>query len=105
MKDNERKCFQIISNVGTARSCFVEAIQEAKANNFEQAEKLIKEGDEANISAHRIHFEMIQTEAKREELDLNLLLIHAEDQLMTTETLKIMAEELIDLYKKLNNCN
>ena len=41
---------------------------------------------------------MIQKEAAGEKSEFSLLLMHAEDQLMTTETLKIVAEEFIELY-------
>ena len=34
-----------------------------------------------------------------------MLLIHAQDQLMTTMTLKDLANEIIDLYEKLNQKN
>ena len=30
-----------------------------------------------------------------------LLLVHAEDQLMQAETVRIMAEDLVDVYQKL----
>ncbi len=40
-------CFQLITYVGTARSCFINAIQKAKEGNYEEAEKMIKEGNDA----------------------------------------------------------
>ena len=46
MEGLELICFAIISSVGMARSLYIEAIQEAKAGNFEQAQELIKQGDE-----------------------------------------------------------
>ena len=101
MENYEMVCFQIISAVGTARSCYVEAIQEAKAGNIERARALIKEGDEAGIQGHHAHMGMIQQEASGESVKTGLLLMHAEDQLMASETIKIMAEEFIDLYEKL----
>lgn len=101
MEEYEMTCFQIISAVGTARSCYVEAVQEAKAGNFEKAEALIKEGEEAGVGGHHAHMGMIQKEASGEDIKTGLLLMHAEDQLMAAETIKIMAEEFIALYKKL----
>ena len=38
MEGLELICFEIISSVGMARSLYIEAIQEAKAGNFEQAQ-------------------------------------------------------------------
>ena len=42
-------CMQIITYVGTARSCYINAIQCAKEGNFEEADKLIKEGEEISL--------------------------------------------------------
>lgn len=54
MEGLELTAFQIISSVGTARSCYIEAIQAAKKSDYEEAEKLIKEGDEAFIEGHDV---------------------------------------------------
>ena len=40
----EMTCFQIISNVGAARSSYIEGIQKAKAGDFEGARNCIEEG-------------------------------------------------------------
>ena len=81
MKDLELKSFEIISNVGTARSCYIEAISHAKKFDFEMAENLMKDGIE--------------------EFPFSLILMHAEDQLMSAEGFKIIANEFIDIYKRM----
>ncbi len=101
MENYEMTCFQIISAVGTARSLYVEAIQEAKNGNFEKAREMIKEGEQTATGGHHAHMDMIQKEASGEKVETGLLLMHAEDQLMAAETIKIMAEEIIALYEKL----
>lgn len=101
MENYEMVCFKIISAVGTARSCYVEAIQEAKAGNFDRAKELINEGESVAVEGHHAHMGMIQQEASGEEVKTGLLLMHAEDQLMNAETIKILAEEFIELYQKL----
>lgn len=35
-------------------------------------------------------------------LKMSLILAHAEDQMMSTEVFKVLAEEMIELYKKVN---
>lgn len=45
MEGLELIAFEIISSVGTARSCYIEAINEAKKGNYEKAEELIAEGE------------------------------------------------------------
>lgn len=97
----ELACFQIITYVGTARSCFINAIQEAKAGNFEAAEALIKEGDAAFVQGHHGHADILAKEANGELSGVGILLVHAEDQLMSAEAFRTIAEEFIAVYKKL----
>ncbi|MEH6991489.1 PTS lactose/cellobiose transporter subunit IIA [Neobacillus drentensis] len=101
MENNELICFQIISAVGTAKSTYLEAIQEAKKGGFEKAASLIEEGRTVYTQGHHAHAKLIQQEANGEKTEINLLLLHAEDQMMSAETVKIMAEEFIEVYKKL----
>ena len=60
MEGLELTAFQIISSVGTARSSYIEAIQQAKEGNFAEAESLIKEGDEVFVEGHNAHAGLLQ---------------------------------------------
>lgn len=101
----EMICFQIISNSGMAKSSYVEAIQKAKNNDYEEAEKLMNDAENYFVEAHKIHANMIQQEASGNKTDFSLLLMHAEDQMSSTEMAKLMAEEIIGLYKVFQNNN
>ena len=90
---------QIISNVGTARSCYIEAIHCAKDNHFEDAEKKLEEGKKFFIEGHKFHSELIAKEAAGEHIETGMFLMHAEDQLMSAEAFSILAEEFISVYK------
>lgn len=103
MEGLELACFQIISAVGMARSLFIEAIKEAKKENFDEAIKKIKEGEEYFVKGHSTHSTLIQQEANKNSVVINLLLVHAEDQLMSAESFKILADEFIDVYKKIKS--
>ncbi|CAI3589160.1 cellobiose PTS system EIIA component [Clostridium neonatale] len=46
---------------------------------------------------------MIQQESSGDDIKLSLLLMHAEDQLMSAETIKIMAKEVIKLNNRIQN--
>lgn len=46
---------------------------------------------------------MIAQEAGGDHIDPSIILIHAEDQLMSVETFKILAGKFIDLAKKTPN--
>ncbi len=95
------ECFQLITYVGTARSCFINAIQSAKAGKFQEAAELLKQGDEAFVQGHTSHAGLLTKEANGELGHAGLILIHAEDQMMSAEGFRIIAEEIIDIYKKM----
>jgi len=99
MENVELISFQIISAVGAAKSIYIEAIQEAKKGNFATADKLIAEGSTIFLDGHKAHASLIQKEANGEKLEFSLILMHAEDQLMNAETTKLMAIEIIELYR------
>lgn len=92
-------CFEIISNVGMARSCFINSIQEAQIGNFNKAYQLIEDGNEHFVKGHHAHANLIKEEARGNLEKTPLLLIHAEDQLMSAESFKILANELIKICK------
>jgi len=101
MEGMELISFKIISAVGEARSCYIEAIREAKKGNFEKADALIEEGAKVFIEGHHAHSELVQQEAAGDPVVPTLMLMHAEDQLMSADGFKIIAQEFIDLYKNL----
>ncbi len=102
MEGLELTAFEIISAVGTARSSYIEAIQKAKAGEFSEAEQLIKDGDEMFVQGHHAHAKLLQHEAEHGQGSaVSLIILHAEDQLMSAEGFKTIALEFIDLYKRL----
>lgn len=93
--------FQIISAVGSAKSCYIEAMKMAEKGDFEDIEAKIKEGDLEFNKGHEAHASLIQKEASGEQTAPNILLMHAEDQLMSAETIKLMTLEIIKLNQRL----
>lgn len=101
MDDMQAVAFEIIAQVGTAKSMYMEALQMAKRGDFDGAESTVKEADEIFGKAHGAHFALIQKESKGEELPFSILFMHAEDQMLSAETIKILVEELIQIYEQI----
>lgn len=102
LEQMQTTAFQIIAEVGSAKSMYMEAIRVAKEEkDFDGAREMIAEGEKLATSAHSHHFEIVQKEASGEQLPFSIMLMHAEDQLLTTEVVKSMALELIDVHQKL----
>lgn len=97
MQEYEAVCFQIISFAGTAKSCFLEAIECAKQK--QDYENLLTEGNQAFQEASKAHHRALSMEANRELL-VGLLLIHAETILCSAETIRDLSVTIIELINQ-----
>ncbi|SFD12449.1 PTS lactose/cellobiose transporter subunit IIA [Gottfriedia luciferensis] len=95
--------FQLILHSGNARSLSMEGMYAAKEKNFELAFEKLAEADREFSQAHRFQTQLIQAEAGGEDFDTPILLIHAQDHLMTAMTLKDLAREIIELRQEVSN--
>ncbi len=94
--------FQLISHGGNARGMAMEAINAAKQNNIAEAKDLIKQAREEILNAHEYQTTLIQDEASGVKNELSILLVHAQDYLMTGMTVLDMAEEFVDVYERID---
>ena len=102
MDANEMIVINLIVNSGSARSSAIEAIQYAKAGDMSKANESLQQAKESVNEAHHSQTEMIQGEIRGEKTPLNLLMVHAQDHLMTSLVVIDLAQEFIDLYEKIN---
>ena len=79
MDQQEQIVINLIVNAGSARSSAIEAVNEA----------------------HHSQTEMIQAEIRGEKAPLSLLMVHAQDHLMTSLLCIDLAQEFVDVYKKI----
>lgn len=91
--------FGIIAHAGDARSFAFGALEAAKAGNFEEAEELLKQSNAAAVEAHHMQTELLVKEANGEKTPVDVLLVHAQDHLMTSMLAVELIKELITLYK------
>ena len=68
----------------------------------ESGEQLIQSmsnGDESFSQAHEAHLQLLQQEMNTQEPQITMLMAHAEDQLMSAETIKTLIQEIILLIE------
>ncbi|WP_425446435.1 PTS lactose/cellobiose transporter subunit IIA [Dethiothermospora halolimnae] len=97
----EQIIFKIITYSGNAKSSFMEAIQHAKKGEIDKLKNSIESGEEDLKLAHKEQTKLIQNEADGGKVETSLLLIHAQDHLMNAITIKDLAMEIVELYKKI----
>lgn len=99
----EEIILNIIMHSGEARSHSMEAISLAKSGKFDEARELIIKADEELGYAHNSQTSLIQGEVASDKIEFSLLLVHAQDHLMTTMTFKDLAVELIEVHEKISS--
>ena len=96
----EQIIMELVVNGGMARSLVIEAIRNARQGNFEEADKLMKESAETLSKAHEVQTELITKEAGGEHMEVQLLMVHAQDHVMNAMTVYDLAVEIIELLKE-----
>lgn len=97
----ELTIMNLVVNSGNARSLAMEAIRLAKDGQIEEAkEQLLKAREEIN-TAHHFQTELVMAEAGGEQIPMSLIMCHGQDHLMTAMVVIDLAEEFINLYKKI----
>lgn len=99
----EEIIMNLILHSGEVRSYSMEAIHAAKRGDIEEAKKLIEKADKEQAESHKVQTSLIQNEAAGNKAEVSLLLVHAQDHLMTSMTLKDLAVELIDIHERIQS--
>ena len=99
----EMIAFGLIAMAGDARSKAFEALSLAKEGKFDEADEMMKQADEAALAAHHAQTELLTKEANGNHTEVNVMLVHAQDHLMTAILAQELIAELIDVHKALAN--
>lgn len=97
--DLETITMGLVGNAGESRSLSFEALNHAKKGNFQKAEELLAEAKKYSLLAHEVQSKLIFDEVNGNKIELNLLMVHAQDHLMTSILARELIKELIDIYK------
>lgn len=93
--------FQLISKSGEAKSNAFEALYIAQEGAYDEAKQKLETADELLNEAHKLQFDLLQMEARGEQkLNVNFIMVHAQDHLMTSILAKDLIIEQIKLIQK-----
>ncbi|WP_404454772.1 PTS lactose/cellobiose transporter subunit IIA [Oceanobacillus kapialis] len=91
---------QIILHAGNAKGILHKTLEEGRAGNFASTEDMLKEASEELLKAHKVQTSFIQEEAQERLGVLPVILVHAQDHLMTVMSEQTLITEMIHLYKR-----
>ena len=89
----------LIASAGEAKSLAFLALASAKQGDFPKAYDLLDQAQQEILKAHRIQTSTLSDEALGNASEIDLLLVHANDHLMSTMLAIDLIEELIELHR------
>lgn len=94
--------FQLIEHAGDAESEFMLAMEAAEAGQFAQAEENYQKGCAALKEAHCMQTDMMKQEAEGSPIDINIIMVHAQDHLSMALQMKCQAQQVVSLCKRIS---
>ena len=98
----EKLAFELISNSGSARSYSFEALSLVKEGKTDEANEKMEIAREEILKAHKIQTQLIQKEANGDKIEINILLVHAQDHLMSSILPNDLIKEMIKMQEQIN---
>ena len=100
VNDREEVGMGLIINSGQARSLAYAALKQAKQGDFEAAKTMMEQSRMALSEAHLVQTQLIESDEGEGKMKVSLVLVHAQDHLMTSMLARELVAELIELHEK-----
>ena len=91
--------FSLFEKLLQARSYAFQALDAAKQGKFDEADELMKKSEDSSTLAHKSQTDLLFKEMNGQHTDVDVLLVHSQDHLMTSMLAQELIKELIELYK------
>ena len=103
MEITEEFLMGLLVEAGAARSCFMEAIQQAKKGTFSKAENSTLQGKKHLAEVHKQQTQLIGYDEGEGKVTMTLLLTHIQDHIMTAMLCQDLSIEIIEIHKALKD--
>ncbi len=98
--DMESTVMELIINAGEARSYAMQALRAAKQGNWDLVDEQLTEASAASKRAHDVQTMLIGMDEGCGKIPVNLVMVHAQDHIMTSMLAREMIEELIEIHRQ-----
>lgn len=95
--------FDIILNSGDARTLVHEGFKNMRQGEYAEVKKSLEQANDLLVKAHRAQTGFLREYANGEKIEMEIIMVHAQDHLMTTMTLKEVAIEMLALYQSVSD--
>jgi cellobiose PTS system EIIA component len=91
--------FQIILHAGNSKSKSMMAMQKARSGNLDEAANLVAQANNDLTEAHLIQTALSQAEICGSPVDMNIIMVHAQDHLGMAIVMSEVANEILHIYR------
>ena len=93
--------FEIILHSGSARTSVHEAFADMREGHYNEAAEKLEVANADLLEAHHAQTNLLQEYASGTDIKIEIIMVHAQYHLMTTMTLREVALEMLNLYRKI----
>lgn len=90
---------EIITNAGESKSEAMMALQHAKRHEWQACDAALMRSKEAAGRAHTIQTQLIGLDEGEGKVPVTLVMVHAQDHLMTAMLANELIKEMIEMYR------
>ena len=98
--DMESTVMELIINAGEARSYAMQALRAAKQGDWDLVDEQLTEASAASKRAHDVQTMLIGMDEGCGKIPVNLVMVHAQDHIMTSMLAREKIEELIEIHRQ-----
>lgn len=95
----EETAMMMILHSGNANQLAFSALRKVKSKEFEEAKALIKQAKDESLESHKLQTSLLTTSASGKKVEMDILLVHAQDHLMNSVLAIDLIEEMIDVFE------
>ena len=95
--------FEIILHSGSSRTTVHEAFADMREGHYDEAAEKLEAANAELLEAHHAQTNLLQEYASGTEIKIEIIMVHAQDHLMTSLTFIDLAKEVVDVYERLAN--
>jgi len=99
---NAEISMMMILHAGDALNLAMSALRKVRTDDYDEATVLIEEAKAKSVEAHKIQTELLTQMMNGSPVEMDLLLVHAQDHLMNSILMIDIAEEMIEIFKAKN---
>lgn len=97
--DLELEIMDIITNAGESKSEAMIALQHAKRREWDECDAALLRSKAAASRAHLVQTKLIGMDEGEGKIPVTLVMVHAQDHLMTSMLANELVKEMIEVYR------